>query len=408
MNIWLQVGFWGCVLGLAYIYVGYPAMIWLLSRRKPVASRKSLPPVKVSVVIVAFNEAHRLPRKLENILNLDDAGQIVEVLVGSDGSTDDTVGAVDRFGDPRVRAVPFASRRGKPAVLNDLIPQCQGDVILFSDCRQVFDCQVLTRLVENFADPHVGVVSGELVFRSSPGETTAANGIGVYWKYEKFIRKCESRYRSVPGATGACYAIRKSLFKPLKPQVILDDVAIPMQAMSQGYRCLLEPGAIAYDEPSKYPGQEAIRKRRTIAGAAQLLRAYPEWLNPRRNPVWFEYVSHKVLRLVSPMFLAGAGLFNLLLSPHPVYRVLLVSQLALYAAAVVGWSYQKCGRRSVLFAPALMFLTLNVTTALALWDALRLKYRVTWQRSQDWDDPPELNPVVDATTVTGVKQLSST
>lgn len=408
MNVWSQIGFWGCMAGLAYIYVGYPAMIWLLSRRKPAAGRKSLPPVKVSVVIVAFNEEHRLPQKLANILGLDDAAKIVEIIIGSDGSTDDTVGAVHRYGDPRVRVVPFTSRRGKPAVLNDLIPQCQGDVVLFSDCRQVFDRMVLTKLVENFADPHVGVVSGELVLRSSPGETTAANGIGLYWKYEKFIRKCESRYRSVPGATGACYAIRKSLFKPLKPQVILDDVAIPMQAMSQGYRCLLEPGAIAYDEPSKYPGQEAIRKRRTIAGAAQLLRDYPEWLNPLRNPIWFEFVSHKVLRLVSPLFLAGAGVLNCLLLDIPAYRVLFVLQLAMYASALIGWTYQKRGRRSVLFGPSLMFLALNVTTALALWDALRSKYRVTWQRSHDWDEPAELNPVVDATAVSGVKQLSST
>lgn len=396
MNIVLQILFWGCMTGLAYIYVGYPALIWGLSRRRRAAVRNAFPPLKVSVVIVAYNEAARLPRKLDNILGLDDADQITEIIVGSDGSTDDTIETVRRYDDPRVRVVSFKSRRGKPAVLNDLIPQCQGEIVLLSDCRQVFDRMVLTRLVENFSDPGIGVVSGELVLRSSPGETTAAHGIGLYWKYEKFIRKCESRFRSVPGATGACYAIRKSLFKPIKEQVILDDVAIPMQALSQGYRCLLEPGAIAYDEPSKYPGQEAIRKRRTIAGAAQLVRDYPEWLNPRRNPIWFEYMSHKVLRLASPLFLLGTMAFNLLLLGQPVYRVLFAMQGMMYCSAIVGWMYQKCGRRSVLFGPSLMFLALNVTTTLALWDAMRSRYRVTWQKSQDWEDPPELATVSEA------------
>lgn len=406
MDITLRILLWGCLVGLAYIYAGYPAAVWALSRRRPVADRKPLPAVSVSVVIIAFNEQDRLPRKLENLLSLNDAGHIVEIIVGSDGSTDDTVGAVAHYPDSRVRVVPFPTRRGKPAALNDLIPQCQGDVVLLSDCRQVFDRMVLTRLVENFADPAVGVVSGELVLRSHPGETTAAHGIGLYWKYEKFIRKCESRYRGVPGATGACYAIRRSLFKPLKAHVILDDVAIPMQALSQGYRCLLEPGAIAYDEPSKYPGQEAIRKRRTIAGAAQLVRDYPEWLNPRRNPIWFEYVSHKVLRLVSPMLLVGAGVFNALLLSVPAYQPLFALQVAMYVSALIGWIYQKCGRRSALFGPPLMFLALNVTTALALWDALRSKYRVTWQKSQDWDEAVPLKPVAEGSL--GVRELSST
>src|SRR5262245_5746222 len=349
MSVFWQILFWGSACGLAYIYAGYPLLIWWLSRRRQTPVRKTeAPPVRVSVVIVAYNEQSRLPRKLDNLLSLDGADQIDEILIGSDGSTDETVALVERYHDPRVKAVVFTQRRGKAAVLNELIPRCTGDVVLLSDCRQVFDQQVLVRLVENFGDPTVGVVSGELVLRSNPGESTAAQGIGLYWKYEKFIRKCESRFRSVPGATGACYAIRKSLFKPIKEHVILDDVAIPMQAMSQGYRCLLEPAAVAYDEPSKYPGQEAIRKRRTIAGAAQLVRDYPEWLNPRRNPIWFEFVSHKVLRLVSPLLLAALGVSNVALLSTPVYRPLLALQGVFYFSGIVGYFYQKQNRRSVL------------------------------------------------------------
>ncbi len=401
MHILWQFLFWLCAAGLTYIYVGYPALIWHLSRRCRHTVRKEQTALDVSVVIVACNEAARLHRKLDNILSLDGAENILEILVGSDGSTDDTCGVVMRHPDPRVRVISFEARRGKPAVLNDLIPQCLGDIVLLSDTRQVFDPMLLTQLLENFADSRVGVVSGELVLRTSPGETTAANGIGLYWKYEKFIRKCESFYRGVPGATGACYAIRRALFRPIKDHIILDDVAIPMQATSLGYRCLLEPMAIAYDEPSKYPGQEAIRKRRTIAGAAQLMRAYPEWLFPSRNPIWFEYVSHKLLRLASPAFLFGVFVANLCLLEIPVYRVLLSLQAVMYLSALVGWLYQKRGRRSVLYGPSLMFLALNVTTALALWDALRSKYRVTWQRSHEWEDVPAHKAVPEPAVAAG-------
>src|SRR5262249_54355122 len=156
---------------------------------------------------------------------------------------------------------------------------------------------------------------------------------------------------------------------------ILDDVAIPLQIVSLGYRCLFEPGAIAYDDPSQNAGQESIRKRRTIAGVAQLIREYPQWLLPWRNPIWLEFVSHKVLRLVSPILLVAVFVINVLLLDMMVYRILLVLQGVMYGSALAGWLCQLFGWRSRVFGPALMFVALNVTTALALWDALRSRYR---------------------------------
>ncbi len=386
MTLYLQLLFWFSIVGLAYIYVGYPVLIWALSRHGQAVAMQQYS-VPVSVVIVVHNEEARIKQKLDNLLALDGADAIQEIFVGSDGSDDATNSVVMNYPDRRVRIAAFPTRRGKPAVLNELIPQCGGEVVILADARQEFDRAVLVRLVENFSDPKVGVVSGELVLRSGPEETTAARGIGLYWKYEKFIRKSESRFRGVPGATGACYAIRKKLFQPIKNQLILDDVAIPMQATQQGYRCLFESGAIAYDDPSQFPGQEAVRKRRTIAGAAQLVTAYPEWLSPFRNPLWFEFVSHKVLRLVSPLLLLTAFAANLALWRLPAYQVLFSLQIVMYLAAVVGWIFQKSNRKAGVFGVPLMFLALNVTTALALWDAARGKYKVTWNRAPDWDNP---------------------
>lgn len=382
MIVSLQILLWGSLLGLGYIFAGYPALVWLCGRRASRGIVTQSVPRTCSIVIVAHNEAQNLPRKLANLLACAKSDWIEEILIGSDGSTDDSAAIVRSHPDARVRVVEFAARRGKPAVLNDLIPQCTGEFVLLADARQEFDVDCLERLLENFADPRVGVVSGELVFRSRPGDSTAAQGIGFYWKYEKFIRRCESDFRGVPGATGACYMIRKSLFRPIPDQTILDDVAIPMQAVEQGYRCLFEPRAMIFDDPSTSTKQESIRKRRTIAGVAQLLRLFPQWIWPAHNPLWLEFVSHKLLRLISPVLMLIVLVTNLLLIPSLVYSLLFAAQMVFYAAAVAGGIGQLVGRRIACCGPALMFLSLNVTTALALWDALRSRYRVTWQSAQ--------------------------
>ena len=381
----LQLLFWTSLVVLAYIYVGYPFLAWCRARRstdiRDSVDRSHVDDSTVSIVIVAHNEARTLPRKIRSLLDSNGSHRIREILIGSDGSTDDTRQVLEQLGEPRVRLCDYSERRGKPSVLNDVVPQCQSEFVLLADARQMFDPDCVQRLLDHFRDPTVGVVSGELVLRSESGQTTAAAGIGFYWRYEKFIRHCESRGRGVPGATGACYMLRKTLFQPIPAATILDDVAIPMQAVAKGYRCLFEPRALIFDEPSKSTRQESIRKRRTIAGAAQLVRLFPQWLVPWRNPLWFEYVSHKLLRLASPLFVALTLVTNLLLLQTPAFQALMVAQSAFYAAAVVGWCYQATGRGSRLFGPPLMFVTLNLTTAAALWDALFARYRVTWQKT---------------------------
>lgn len=377
----LVTAYLGSVLLLAYIYAGYPALVWALGRRRADRSPCPAGSETVSIVIVAHNEMHSLPAKLASLFQSQGADRIVEVLIGSDGSTDRTCDVLRDRQDSRVQVFEFPQRRGKPSVLNDLVPRCQGDLVLLADARQIFDPECLERLVAVFRDPQVGVVSGELILRSHVGASAAAEGIGFYWRYEKFLRKSESRWRGVPGATGACYALRKSLFRPIPPETILDDVAIPMAVVEQGYQCRFEPDAKVYDEPSKSTRQESIRKRRTIAGNVQLCRLFPQLLLPWRNPLWFEFLSHKLLRLVSPLLMAVVLGSNLALLELTVFRVLLVLQAGFYAAALIGWAYQVSGRGSRLFGPPLMFVTLNLTTLAALWDAAFARFRVTWQKT---------------------------
>jgi poly-beta-1,6-N-acetyl-D-glucosamine synthase len=377
----LQIIFWASIAGLGYIYFGYPMFVWAIARLRPAVPLKASIDATLSVVIVGFNEAHNLPRKLRCLLDSDCSDSILEIVFASDGSTDATESVARECKDPRFRLIPFTKRRGKPSVLNEVVPQCRGDIIVLADARQDIGKEALSELKNNFADKRIGVVSGELVFRMDDDSTTAARGIGAYWKYEKFIRRNESRCGSVPGATGALYAIRSALFRPIRPETLLDDVAIPMQAVTQGYRCIFEPNAIAYDRPCGSPDQEAIRKRRTIAGAAQLIAHYPGWLLPWRNPIWLQYVSHKIGRLFSPLLLLAAALSNAALVSHPFYRVVWSAHACFYIAAAVGWLLQNRGKRSNWFGIPLMFLTLNATAMAGTWDALRGRYQATWRRA---------------------------
>lgn len=377
----MKLLFWISAVGLAYIYLGYPVLVWTLARVRPKPRVRDDGQRRVSVVMAAYNEQRRLPEKIASLLASQGADRIEEILVGSDGSTDGTVAAVKSCGDARVRVIEFPQRRGKPSVLNDLVPQCHAEIVLFTDARQAVHPQALGRLLSAFADPAVGVVSGELVFAPDPLATTAARGMDAYWRYEKFIRKSEAAFSSVPGATGALYAMRRDLFRPLPPHVLLDDVAIPMGAVAQGARCVFEEDAIVYDEPSGTTEQESVRKRRTIAGNLQLATLQPWLLVPGRNPIWFQFACHKMLRLLSPYLLLAAWFCNVMLHGAALYKVTLAVQGVFYLAALAGWLAQAAGLRAGPAGAALMFVALNATTMAAWGDALRGRYRVEWERS---------------------------
>ncbi|MBN1270297.1 MAG: glycosyltransferase family 2 protein [Kiritimatiellae bacterium] len=372
--------FWICGAGLLYIYLGYPVLVWALATLRPRPVRKAPFSGRVSVVVVAYNEETSVERKIRSLLTSDNAAQMGEIIVASDGSTDGTVEKVGGLGDSRIHVRAFTERRGKPAVLNDVVPECAHPVVVLTDARQEVEAGSLSVLLSNFADPAVGVVSGELVFRRRENATVTARGIDFYWRYEKFIRKHEARFASVPGATGALYAIRKELFAPIPAECLLDDVAIPMQAVLSGRRCVFEEGAVVYDEPLQDTAREATRKRRTIAGNAQFIKLFPAWLLPWRNPIWFQFVSHKMSRLLSPFLLALLFAANVVLVRDAFYVVLLVGQAAFYALAAVGALARGPGRGPRALGAPLVFVSLNFTILLALWDACRGRFRAAWTR----------------------------
>ena len=377
----MSVLFWISVGSVLYIYLGYPALIWCLARKRPAASRDQegagLP--ACTVVIAAYNEEQVIEAKCRSVLDSTGGEGIQQLIVASDGSSDATVERALALNDPRVQVMGFEERRGKPELLNEVMRTVRTPVVVFTDARQLWRPDTLGRLLERFADPHIGVVSGELEFLDASG--TASQGMGVYWHYEKFIRNCEGRFASVPGATGAIYALRTELYKEIPEDLILDDVGIPMQAVFQGARCVFAQGAVVTDIASSHVEKEAVRKRRTIAGNIQMLQRFPRLLMPGLNPIWWQYMSHKVLRLFSPFFLMLALISHVFLLADPLYAALLVIHLLFYLVALVGWGMQETGVKAGWIGAPLIFVGLNVSTCLAWGDALQGKYSSTWDRS---------------------------
>ena len=368
-----MVLFWIALLLLVYLYFGYPILARIRAMLWPRAHHRAPMEPAVTVIVVAHNEADLIGSPL------DYPRERLEILLASDGSTDDTVERAREYEEAGVRIRAFVNRRGKAAVLNDVIPSARGEIVVLGDARQLFDRDAIRALVANFADPVVGAVSGELMLTPTGG-ATIGKGACFYWRYEKFIRRSESRTSSTVGATGAIYAIRRRLFAPIPDDTILDDVLIPLGIIRRGYRVCLESAARAYDAAPATSHDEFIRKVRTIAGTFQLF-ARERWLfDPLRNPLWFETMSHKALRLAAPflqllLFAANLGLADLWF-----YRCLLAAQTVFYAAALGGHALRHTRHRLYVLTVPYALCVLNWAAIVGFARFLTGQQRVTWEQ----------------------------
>lgn len=361
--------FWGSLALVAYAYAGYPLLVWAWGRLAPRPVRRApCADARIAVIVVAHNEESRIRAKIETLLAQDHPAPRLDIVIATDGSTDGTPDIVRAYADRGVRLLAFPQRRGKAACLNDAVAACDADLIVFNDARQMLNREAVRHLAENFADPSVGAVSGELVFVDDPAHpsTSFAGGVDAYWRYEKFIRQQEAKTHSVPGATGALYAIRRSAYRPIPAGTILDDVAIPMQVVMQGLRTVFDGRAQAYDRPAQEPAQERLRKVRTLAGNYQLLAQQPKLLSPFANPIFVQFFSHKVARLAAPFAMLALLMVSVALTPSsPLAAACLVAQLAMLALAALPIVVPAAGRLRVARL-ASAFLLLNWFAVLGL------------------------------------------
>jgi biofilm PGA synthesis N-glycosyltransferase PgaC len=361
--------FWISGALVSYSYLGYPAWLWLRARWSPRPVRRGTITPSVSVVMVVRNEEAILSQKLDNLIALEYPADQLEIVVVSDGSSDGTASILAEYarepiGGRRVLPLLKGISQGKAAGLNDAIKHASGEILLFTDARQLIEPGALRMLVENFSDPAVGAASGELMLGDpSLGET--GKGMGLYWRVEKKIRELESASGSVAGATGAIYCARRSLLEssPLPEGTILDDVLLPMQIVRQGSRVIFDSRARAWDSPDLGDGREFSRKVRTLSGNYQLLQLAP-WLLTSEDSIRFEFISHKLSRLAVPFALLAMLIAALFLS-SPFYRIALVAQLAFYALSLAALAGIKIGPLSRIADPARTFLVLNSAAVIA-------------------------------------------
>jgi len=327
--IWL---FWFSIALIAYTYFGYPIWLWVRSKWKSMPIRRAAALPSISVVMVVRNEAEILERKLQNLLSLNYPADLYEIVIVSDGSSDGSERVLREQAATRIRTIFLPEARGKAAGLNEGIKAAINDIVVFTDARQEIESGALQLLMENFADPGVGCASGELLL-GDPQSGESGHGVGLYWRMEKAIRQMESESGSVVGATGAFYAVRRSLLVSLPTETILDDVFIPMNVVRQGSRVVFDDRAHAWDLASQGTGREFARKVRTLTGNYQLVQLAP-WLMTRKNSIRFEFVSHKLCRLLVPFALAATLLSSTLLS-GAFFRVALLLQLGFYALGML-------------------------------------------------------------------------
>ena len=314
---------------IVYVLIGYPVIAAVWARFFPRRIARKFEPRTVTILLPVHNGDRWLESKLRTIQELDYPAELIDVVVISSASQDGTLSIARRHAGPRFKVIEL-EQPGKAIALNAGMAAASGEILFLTDVRQALDPACLRHLVANFADHHVGVVSGELVIRE--GESQEEASVGLYWKYEKLIRFCQSRIDSIPGATGSICAIRRELASPIPPGTLLDDVYLPLCAFFRGYRSVWEPAARAFDYPSSLQ-TEFRRKVRTLAGVYQIVGMFPRLLVPGHR-LWIHFVSHKLGRLILPYafiaaLLSGFGL------PSPLRYWVLGAQGAFYLLAAV-------------------------------------------------------------------------
>jgi biofilm PGA synthesis N-glycosyltransferase PgaC len=379
----MKLLFWVSIGLVVYVYFGYPVLVDLRSRRRG-GSRDSCKTLSelpsVTVLIPAHNEERWIARKIENTLALEYPSGRLQVLVASDGCTDNTLEIAGRYAERGVEVNHRGERRGKTATLNRVVPEARGDIILLTDCNALLPPETVQLLVRHFQDPSVGCVTGERVCLHTG--SSASEGEGFYWRYEAWIKNSESKLGSCLGSHGQVMAVRKALFPHIP--VIGDDFYVPMRILiSTGAQVRFEPLAKASIPAAANLGLELERKVRSHVSLLRDLPYLREGLNPLRSRIWWRFLSHHVLRLFVPYALLMALLSSAFLwRAAALYGVITIGQCVFYGAAAAGYVFARWGLRPrIVYIPFyFVFANLGVFLAWVRW--ARGKHQYAWQRTE--------------------------
>ncbi len=374
--------FWTAMSLVLYTYLLYPLLVFLIAgiRRRGKEPAPAATEPSVSVVIALHNEAEVLPGKLENLRSLRYPETKIEFILGSDGSSDGSEEILRGVEGGTLTVRSFNERRGKVPVINDLVRTATGDIIVFSDANTMYEPDAVTHLIRPFADPSVGAVCGELRL-TSDGTTSGGAGEDSYWRYECRLKEGESSLRSLLGATGGIYAVRRSLWDPLpEGRVVTDDLLTPLRIVRKGYRVVYEPGARAVENASNSVAGEFRRKLRIAASNFHTIADFRDLLSPRWGWIAFGLWSHKIVRWFVPfLLLAILASLPVLAGDSLGYDLLFDGAVVFLLLAAAGFVAERLDLRIGKAGLPYYFTAMNAALLMGFIKFLRRSQRPVWE-----------------------------
>ena len=367
----LKILFWAMLLIVFYTYIGYGILLYMIIQLKRLFAGKPCEAVlpadselpTMTLMICAYNEEDVVAEKMENTLALDYPRDKFRIMWVTDGSNDRTNELLRAY--PEVDIVFSPERRGKTAALKHGLRELQTRYVAFTDANTMINRGALKEIARLFKDPTIGCVSGEKrVVAKREGEM-AAEGEGLYWKYESTLKRWDSELYSAMGAAGELYAIDPKLVREVPDEALLDDFMMSMYIVDDGHRIAYTTEAYAQEYGSANIFEESKRKRRIAAGGLQSIWWLRRMLNPLRQPlVAFQYISHRVLRWsltpVAMVIMLAVNIVLVAMKAGTFYTVMLILQLLFYLMAYAGWLMAKHGRKNKLLYTAYYFVFMNI------------------------------------------------
>ena len=372
--------FWLSLIIIMLVYGGYPLILSIISlfRNRQPAPEDFL--IKVSVLIPAHNEEKVIAQKLNNVFNLDYPVDKFEVILVLDSCTDGTKRIASSFLDKGLKIIEVEPRRGKIAALDKAVQEAKGEVLIFTDANTTFRKDAIIRLVSHFKNQCIGGVCGRLIYETKKKRGTL-EGESFYWKYENFIKRMESRINTLVTANGSIYAIDKRLYPKIDKE-LADDLVMPIVIASKNRRLIYEPGACAMEKSPQRPEEEFIRRRRIInQGFKTVFKMYKSIL--KGGPLFvIQFLLHKVLRWLVPIFLISMLISNMFLLNSKLYLLFFIIQLSFYFAAFLSYIFYLNNKRLKALYLIFYFCLLNLAALCGLIHFLMGTQTRTWQKAE--------------------------
>lgn len=376
----MEIIFWSFIILVIFIYLGYPFILIAISLfRKNIYKKGDFYP-QVSILIPAYNEEKVIAEKLKSCYNLNYPTDNLEIILILDKCTDKTKDAAFSYNGKNLKIVEQDTRSGKMAVLNKVVPEAIGEILIFTDANAIFNKEAVKNLVKCFKDERVGGVCGRLVYRKD-SQDKSIEGEGLYWRYEDYIKQLESRVNSLVTANGSIYAIRKSLFSKIDVD-LADDLSIPIKIASKGKKFVYEPDAVATEKPPQKAEEEFYRRIRIINQGLKATFRYLRDVFRAGNLFTFEFIFHKFLRWSVPVFLIIILGSNIFLLKFKFYWVFFILQVLFYIFSFLGYFLEKGGRRIKIFYLPFYFCLLNLAALFGFVNFLSKAQTKTWEKAE--------------------------